>query len=79
MNSVSGLSQQEEDVLALLQDSGSGPGQPVPVQSLLQVWAPRGSEQQLSAALKGLELKGLLTTDGAETGYKLTEAGRLRP
>lgn len=79
MNGVSGLSQQEENVLALLQDSGSGPGQPVSVQSLLLVRAPRSSEQQLFAVLKSLELKGLLITDAAETGYELTEAGYLRP
>jgi Fe2+ or Zn2+ uptake regulation protein len=79
MNGVSGLTQQEENVLALLQDSGSGPGQPVSVQSLLQERAPRSSEQQLFAVLKSLELKGLLITDAAETGYELTKAGYLRP
>jgi Fe2+ or Zn2+ uptake regulation protein len=79
MNGVSGLTQQEENVLALLQDSGSGPGQPVSVQSLLLERAPRSSEQQLFAVLKSLELKGLLITDAAETGYELTKAGYLRP
>lgn len=77
--SLSGLSRQEEDVLGLLQDRGSRPGQPVPVQSLLLAWGTRGSENALFAAVKSLELKGLLTTDAAETSYELTEAGSLRP
>lgn len=79
LRSLSGLSRQEEDVLAVLQDRGSGPGQPVPVQSLLLAWGARGSEGDLFAAVKSLELKGLLTTGAAETGYELTEAGCLRP
>ena len=78
MNGVSGLSRQEEDVLALLQDRGSRPGQPVPVQSLLLAWGT-GSENELFAAAKSLELKGVLTTDVAQTGYELTHAGYLRP
>jgi hypothetical protein len=78
MISVSGLSRQEEDVLALLQDRGSRPGQPVPVQSLLLAWGT-GSENELFAAAKSLELKGVLTTDVAQTGYELTHAGYLRP
>ncbi|MEX1179332.1 MAG: hypothetical protein WEB63_00750 [Cucumibacter sp.] len=75
--SLSGLSRQEEDVLAILQDRGSGPGQPVPVQSLLLAWGTRGSEGELFAAVKRLQLKGLLTTDA--TGYELTKAGSLGP
>ena len=78
MIGVSGLSRQEEDVLALLQDRGSRPGQPVPVQSLLLAWGT-GSENELFAAAKSLELKGVLTTDAAQTGYELTHAGYLRP
>jgi hypothetical protein len=78
MIGVSGLSRQEEDVLALLQDRGSRPGQPVPVQSLLLAWGT-GSENELFAAAKSLELKGVLTTDVAQTGYELTHAGYLRP
>jgi hypothetical protein len=78
MIGVSGLSRQEEDVLALLQDRGSRPGQPVPVQSLLLAWGT-GSENELFAAAKSLELKGVLTTDVAQTGYELTHAGCLRP
>ena len=77
MSGVSGLSRWEEDVLALLQDRGAGPGQPVPVQSLLLAWGTRGSEDDLFAAAKSLELKGLLTTNA--TGYELTGAGYLRP
>jgi hypothetical protein len=79
MIGVSGLSRQEEDVLALLQDRGSRPGQPVPVQSLLLAWGTRGSENEFFAAAKSLELKGVLTTDVAQTGYELTHAGYLRP
>ncbi len=71
----SGLSRQEGDVLALLQDGGSRPGQPVSAHSLLLAWGTRGSEDELRTAVKKLELKGLLTTDAAETGYELT--GRL--
>ena len=78
MIGISGLSRQEEDVLALLQDRGSRPGQPVPVQSLLLAWGT-GSENELFAAAKSLELKGVLTTDVAQTGYELTHAGYLRP
>ena len=78
MIGISGLSRQEEDVLALLQDRGSRPGQPVPVQSLLLAWGT-GSENELFAAAKSLELKGMLTTDVAQTGYELTHAGYLRP
>ena len=78
MIGVSGLSRQEEDVLALLQDRGSRPGQPVPVQSLLLAWGT-GSENELFAAAKSLELKGVLTTDVAQTGYELTHACYLRP
>jgi len=78
MIGVSGLSRQEEDVLALLQDRGSRPGQPVPVQSLLLAWGT-GSENELFAAAKSLELKGVLTADVAQTGYELTHAGYLRP
>jgi hypothetical protein len=78
MIGVSGLSRQEEDVLALLQDRGSRPGQPVPVQSLLLAWGT-GSENELFAAAKSLELKGVLTTDVAQTSYELTHAGYLRP
>jgi hypothetical protein len=78
MIGVSGLSRQEEDVLALLEDLGSRPGQPVPVQSLLLAWGT-GSENELFAAAKSLELKGVLTTDVAQTGYELTHAGYLRP
>ena len=75
----SGLSRQEDDVLALLQDRGSRLGQPVPVQSLLLAWGTRGSQDELFATVKSLELKGLVTTDAAETGFELTEAGSLRP
>lgn len=75
----SGLSREEEDVLVLLQDGGSRPGQPVPAHSLLLAWGTRGSEDELLATVKKLELKGLLTTDAAETGYELTEVGCLRP
>jgi hypothetical protein len=78
MIGVSGLSRQEEDVLALLEDLGSRPGQPVPVQSLLLAWGT-GSENELFTAAKSLELKGVLTTDVAQTGYELTHAGYLRP
>ena len=78
MIGVSGLSRQEEDVLALLQDRGSRPGQPVPVQFLLLAWGT-GSENDLFAAAKSLELKGVLTADVAQTGYELTHAGYLRP
>jgi hypothetical protein len=78
MIGISGLSRQEEDVLALLQDRGSRPGQPVSVQSLLLAWGT-GSENELFAAAKSLELKGVLTTDVAQTGYELTHAGYLRP
>ena len=78
MIGVSGLSRQEEDVLALLQDRGSRPGQPVPVQSLLLAWGT-GSENELFAAAKSLELKGVLTTDVAQKSYELTQAGYLRP
>ena len=78
VKNLSGLSRQEEDVLAVLQDRGSKPGQPVPVQSVLLAWGTRGSEGELCAAVKSLELKGLLTTDAAETGYELTETGFLR-
>ena len=74
-----GLSRQEEDALALLQDGGSRPGQPMPAHSLLLAWGTRGSRDELLAAVKKLELKGLLTTDAAETGYELTEVGCLRP
>jgi hypothetical protein len=66
MIGISGLSRQEEDVLALLQDRGSRPGQPVSVQSLLLAWGT-GSENELFAAAKSLELKGVLTTDVAQT------------
>ena len=78
MIGISGLSRQEEDVLALLQDRGSRPGQPVSVQSLLLAWGT-GSENELFAAAKSLELKGMLTTDVAQTGYELTHADYLRP
>ena len=79
MSGFSGLSGQEEDVLALLQDRGSRLGQPVPVQSLLLAWGTRGSQDELFAAARSLELKGLLTTDAREMGFELTEAGHLRP
>ena len=79
MSGFSGLSGQEEDVLALLQDRGSRPGQPVPVQSLLLARGTRGSQDELFAAVKSLELKGLLTTGAGERGFELTEAGHLRP
>ena len=72
----SGLSRQERDVLALLQDGGLG--QPATAHSLLLAWGTRGSEDELLAAVKKLELKGLLTTDAPETGYELTEVGHLR-
>ena len=49
-----------------------------PVQSLLLAWGT-GSENELFAAAKSLELKGVLTTDVAQTGYELTHAGYLRP
>lgn len=77
VRSLSGLSRQEEDVLDILQDRGSRPGQPVPAQALRQAWGTRGSEGELFAAVKRLELTGLLTTDA--TGYELTKAGSLRP
>lgn len=78
VKSLSGLSRQEEDVLAVLQDRGSRPGQPLPLQSLLLAWGTHGSQDDLFAALKSLELKGLLTTDAPETGFELSEAGHMR-
>ena len=79
MRGVSGLSRQETDLLALLQDRGSRPGRPVPAQSLLLAWRTRRPDDELFAAAKGLELKGLLTTNAAGTDYELTEAGCFRP
>lgn len=79
MGGFSGLSRQEEDVLALLQDHGSRPGQPVPVQSLLLAWGTCASQDELFAAVKSLELKGLLTTDAGGMSIELTKAGHWRP
>ena len=77
--SRSGLSSYEDGLLALLQDRGSRPGQPVSLPSLLSAWCAYGSEDDLTAALKGLELKGLLVADAAEKCCELTDGGRLRP
>ena len=75
----SGLSSQELDVLDLFQIHDLRPGQLFPIQSLLLAWGTRGSKEELFAAVKRLELKGLLATDAAETGYHLTKAGFVRP
>ena len=79
MSGITGLSRQEEDLLALLQDRNSRPAQPVPVRALLMAWGTRGAGKELLAAAKSLELKGLLTTNAVGTDYELTEAGCLRP
>lgn len=71
----SGLSWQEQEILDLFQVHDLGPGQLFPIQSLSLAWATRGSEEELRAAVKRLELKGLLVREAAETGYQLTKVG----
>jgi hypothetical protein len=75
----SGLSWQEQTVLGLFQVHDLRPGQLFPIQSLVLGWGTRGSSGELLAAVKRLELKGLVATDSAETGCQLTEAGYVRP